>query len=61
MGTTWFRRDRRSSMCMSRLIDILVNPTINFAITGEDKKRRLALAKGRVAANDRRLVAKKAA
>ena len=48
-------------MCMSRLIDILVNLTINFAITGNEKRRRLALAKGRVAANDVKLARKKAA
>ena len=57
MGTTWFRRDRRSSMCMSRLIDILVNLTIKFAITGNENRR----SRKRVAANDCKFAAKKAA
>lgn len=48
-------------MCMSRTIVFLVNPAIKFAITGNENKKRLVLAKGRVAANDGKLAAIKAA
>ena len=41
---------------MSRLIDTLVNPTINFAITGKKKAKPQ-----RVAANDAKFAAVKAA
>lgn len=46
-------------MCMSRTIVFLVNLAIKFAITGNKNKK--LIANKRVAANDAKLAAKKAA